>query len=389
MTEPTNKPLDRRRVLGLGLAGLAGATVGGRVGMAAEGPGGGWDGEAVDLAATLDQPGWAQGVAFSADGKTLAAGGGARDGVAPGWITTWEVGTWKHLRTVDVPAMRVYRLAFAPDGREVVAAGLDESRLILCKLDSGKCLDLVRRPNTGGIPMRPVFSPEGKYLLTSNPDEGITLWTTADWSPAQRLFGTHGEGCEVVIDPRAAWDQFDGRAYALARAGTLFDVRVTGSMPRDVVLPPGARYVGPPQFGLERVRGVDRPWDAKLLRLSPDGRTAALVATANDGRKGWINTYAVDDEGRFAARARIEIDLDAHATYSLAFTPDGRALVAGGGAADKDIRRWDLDNGRALAPLAGHGSSVVDLATSPGGWLASAGNADQTVRIWTSRRPAR
>lgn len=386
---PTSGVPGRRRFLALGLAGVAGPWLGTRAARGGEGPDARWDADAVDPAATLDQPGWVQAVAFARDGRTLAVAGFAAGGVAPSWITTWRVGTWRRLGLIEVPGMRIHRLAFAPDGAAVVAAGLDESRLILGDLESGRVRDLVRLPGTGGMPMTPTFTPEGRYLLSGTDEEGIRIWSADSWGESRRLPGTRDGGFEAVMDPLQPWGDLGGRAYLLGRDGTLFKTHFVQPIPVDAVVPPGARYVGPPQYGFARVRGVGRPWNASRLAVGPDGRSAAFVAADTDGGAGWVATFGVDGEGNWAARARLPLDLEPHLTYALAFTPDGRALVAGGGAADGNIRRWDLATGRVLPPLAGHRSSILDLATTPDGWLASAGNADRTARVWAPRGAAR
>ena len=287
--------LDRRRFLALGVAGAAFGGCGG-LARGDDGRAEGWAADVVDLVATLDQPGWAQAVAFSRDGRTLAVAGFAAGGVEPSWITTWRVGTWRRVRSIAVPEMRIHRLAFAPDGTAVVAAGLDESRLIVCDLESGKIRDLVRLPGTGGMQMTPVFTPEGKYLLSGTAEEGIRIWTTDNWDQSRRLLGTRDGSFEAVVDPAEPWEDFGGRAFLLGQGGTLFRTHFVRSVPSDAVVPPGARYVGPPQYGFERVRGVDRPWSATHLAVGPDGRSAAFVATGTDEQAGWVATFRVEGE---------------------------------------------------------------------------------------------
>lgn len=380
--------LDRRQFLAAGLAGLAAGVTPRADARGADGPAGRWDVDPVDAAAKLDQPGRAECVAFSPDGKTLAAGGfdGQEGGRPPSWITTWEVGSWRRLGQFDVPDTRIHRLAFAPDGASVVAAGSDWSDLIVCRLDSGKCRTLLRDRTTGGLQATPAFSPDGGYMVTAGP-AGVVLWDAADWGRVQDLGGTREGGFQVVVDPTQDWTGLQGRAFALGLHGTLFEIHPVAMPPRRAVIPPGARYTGPPEWGMARVLGVERPWSAGSLTIRRDGRMAAFKALNPDGQSGRIATFALDAEGRWSPAARIEPGDDFQWIYTLAFTPDGRAIVAGTGALGTPILRWDLATGRVLDPLAGHQGAILDLATTPDGWLASAGSSDNTVRVWVPRRP--
>ena len=71
-------------------------------------------------------------------------------------------------------------------------------------------------------------------------------------------------------------------------------------------------------------------------------------------------------------------------TFYLAFSSDGRRLVAGG--EKYTVKIWDVQTGEELQILSGHSGDVWAAAFSPdpgGRWVASAGE-DSTVKIWDS-----
>jgi WD40 repeat protein len=72
----------------------------------------------------------------------------------------------------------------------------------------------------------------------------------------------------------------------------------------------------------------------------------------------------------------------------LAFSPDGRTLVAGsyswvGFGSRFRLLRWDVETGAALGSLDGHRGEVGAVAFSPDGrTIASGSRGDRTVRLW-------
>ncbi len=68
----------------------------------------------------------------------------------------------------------------------------------------------------------------------------------------------------------------------------------------------------------------------------------------------------------------------------MAFHPSGTRLATA--SWDQTVRVWDTATGHDLANLKGHTDRVLGVAFSPdGGFLASAGGADLTVRVWDCR----
>jgi WD40 repeat protein len=75
-------------------------------------------------------------VAFSPDGKTLAAGGAALSLPHIG-IKLWDVATGKEMASLQVPEGVVRSVAYSPDGR-TLAAGSSDGTIQLWDVSSGK-----------------------------------------------------------------------------------------------------------------------------------------------------------------------------------------------------------------------------------------------------------
>jgi WD40 repeat protein len=76
---------------------------------------------------------------------------------------------------------------------------------------------------------------------------------------------------------------------------------------------------------------------------------------------------------------------------TVAFSPDGQWLATGGedslvtGAEDTLVKVWEVNTGREVFSLAGHKSSVRNLAFSPDGGRILTGSMDYSCKIWDAR----
>jgi WD40 repeat protein len=64
----------------------------------------------------------------------------------------------------------------------------------------------------------------------------------------------------------------------------------------------------------------------------------------------------------------------------LAYTPDGTRLVSVGD--DRNVRIWNLADGKVLHTLAGHTDWVLAVSVRGDGHLAATGGYDRTIRLW-------
>jgi WD40 repeat protein/tRNA A-37 threonylcarbamoyl transferase component Bud32 len=138
-----------------------------------------------EVFAPVGLPGPVEGVAYSPDGRRLAAAVG-------GAVKVWDTGTREEVRTFGEGAGRFTSVAFSPDGTRLAA--YDEKRLgsRLWEVDSGREVRAFPRSN-GGL----AYSPGGDVLAALGGNSDVLLWDLATGQQLRALSG-HAHGVHSV-----------------------------------------------------------------------------------------------------------------------------------------------------------------------------------------------
>ncbi len=290
--------------------------------------------------------GMVRAVAFSPDGKLLASGS-ADYGLGYGTpqrdntLRLWNVETGEELRRCEGISQAVHAVAFAPDGQMIAAVG--EWKMVgLWSVEAGEQIRKFPTPPTH--PISVAFSSDGRTIATGH-------------AALVRIDGPY------FLDP-------------VNSVVCLWDVD-SGQLRRKL-----SGHTGP----------------VNAVAFSPNGRCLASGSGGHHHGDSWSpakdNTLRLWDvqSGEQLAQQDTGSTVD-----SVAFTPDGKSIVSGGGdlaighGNDKpDLRLWRLPESvwpeneiNEIARLVGHTKRPTDLVFLQDGKRALSASGDGTIRLWS------
>jgi WD40 repeat protein len=324
-----------------------------------------------------DQKGTGWFLAFSPDGKMLAATSGGYDQQArkklPNSVRLWDVETRKLIRTLVADGPIIQGLAFTSDGKQLVTAGYDGT-FRRVDVASGKEVDMVKigeRMNT----VR--FSPDRKLVLLVNPKA----------KQGQLLIQNEYQLREVDTGKTVTPEKPFPTEPVLAVGPDAQSLVITVMQPPDprVKLPPGVSPIGGPMEG--------HLWDAKtgekseaLLQgtmtdavFSPDGKLVLLNPLALTSSAKAIQFWNVADKKLSPEKIPLT-----HNFNRIAFADDGSLLAAG--SDDRAVRLFETTKMKEVAVLKGTAPAEAVLF-APDGKMLAAAQADGTIRLWTRKGP--
>jgi WD40 repeat protein len=331
-------------------------------------------------------------IAFSPDGKLLAAAANSAD------LTVWNAESaaraWT-ARTAAAADQVVWDVAFSGDGGILASAG-DDGRAILWGAHDGRQL----RALEAVAPVTAVALSQDGRVATAEQGGTVKVWRAATGELLVTLRGHQDRVWRVVFSG-------DGKLLATASSDGTAKLWNVDTGQEIHTFPPGGGQVFPPGGG--QVLGVAfSPAPPILLataaRPRQTGRTLdgeATLWTIEDApalifRAGPVADVAFRGDGELLAAAAGEMgerDLatgaerrrpwcGAEASFAaLSFSPDGRMLACGGTAGA--LRLWDLGSGRPAPVLAARGEGVGRTGFSVDGRLFAAAAPGGMVRVWS------
>jgi len=112
------------------------------------------------------------------------------------------------------------------------------------------------------------------------------------------------------------------------------------------------------------------------VRFSPDGKTFVTATT-----KGSLKLWDAKEGNELKSLASLAFNLQC-----VAFSRDGKRIVAGGGPFGEDrfgwAGVWDISSGNQIAEMKDMPDSVLGIAISPDGKLVATAGRDRVARLW-------
>jgi WD40 repeat protein len=289
-------------------------------------------------------------VAVSPDGSLVATAAGE------GGVRLYDAKTGAFLRTIGGGDRGV---VFSPDGRLLTAAGFHMDKLVgVFDVQSGKRV-LTLPGQTEWEAYATAVSPDGKLLASTATDKQILVWELPSGKLRLQLKDLKEKLAALAFSPDSA---------TLAGAGGeklihLWDT-TTGKLRRSVA--------------------GHRDWICTLA-FSPDGRTIA------SGSCDW-GFHRAHDWPRPPSRGREQCewrlwDVDSGKLVrtvteqgqllSMSFAPDGKSLACG---LDQEVRLYDLSSKSAPRVITKHDATITSVAFTPDGSAIISGSHDQTAK---------
>jgi WD40 repeat protein/serine/threonine protein kinase/tetratricopeptide (TPR) repeat protein len=366
-------------------------------------------------------------LAFSVDGKTLAAAGDVGgDLVGAGVVKLWDLTTEQEIATLRGHAEAVLAVAFSPNGRMLASASSwNNGRIKLWDLTS-QPPRVTREWEADGASGPVAFFPDGKTLAAGNWNS-VKIWDVTSGvergshqvpSPVSSIDisrdgNTLALGCSNGT--LQLWEPATGRQLVMAHARPVASVAFT----------PNGKSVASVSWDRITLWDAARKHPEIILQgqaigqsgvaYSPDGKTLAYAITGGiiklcDPVTGqeFAKLSAQGDDIRYVAFSRDSkrlavgkssclkvfdvTTLQELGTFTtgnddnsaMALAPDGHTLVMGGSIRGWDLTVWDIDT-QHVRMILKHGARVCRAIYSPDGKSLITGDQWGNIYFWNAK----
>ena len=307
-------------------------------------------------------------IQFSPDGTQLAVASSTWTQTSTNnKIQIYNADSREELKVRIRPVEQQSSIAFSPDGK-ILASGGYNNAVHLWNVFTGASLKtfMGHEQRVNGV----AFSPDGRTLASGSEDHTLRLWDIAT--------GSHKK-CKLSGPVTSVAFSLDGKTLAagakcLREWVNYYTIYLWESVNHAFL---GSRKV---HAGGDWISRATFSPDIKTLATQVEGPVVFLWDIDSGGYKGGIE----GDRCRYYCEPTC-----------VAFSPDGKTLVSGGGtypcdqsppnqSSDNAVYLWDFVKNELKARLIGHTGIVDSIAFSPDGHTLASGSQgqDSTVLLW-------
>lgn len=338
----------------------------------------------------LPQEGTVTSVAFSPDGKRIAAA------CYNGNVSLWSVGTAQNivsLSTLRPGELDKTSVAFSPNGKYILAINRN---VTLWNSETG---EKAIPPDTkeDARVAQASFTEDGQTIIAVTQRGKLRIWSTSadgTWTSTGSPAGVSGR---LVLNPSLSLvaSGFDARTITLSEISTGRDLQVMkghAAAILNIVFSPDGKRVGSVSHD-ETARIWDVETGREVMRIRGRGSEVAGIAFNVDGRRIAIGdtrrTLTVWDSATVQQPLTWNVDGQPDPKYdarcTAIFRPDGRSIIT---ASKYEVKTWHANTGRRISIYRNHGR-LADVAVSAVGgrvvsvgYCASDGSIDPGVDVW-------
>ena len=245
-----------------------------------------------------------------------------------GTIRVWNPRVGHEVMRFESHTLHFSNLAFSPDGK-TLAIGQWNGTVSIYPSGPSPPFGLPELKGHTGPVTSVAFHPNLPILATASTDGNLRVWSLETDTPAQikhDLLNHNVPLTSVVFSP-------DGRKLAVGRWARSPGTTLV------VLERRGGHVIGEPlgvTYEISDQLQLDRHWESVMsVAFSPDGQTLAA-----GGAEGAVHLWAINSEGDIQSIPRV-LPRHKDSVFKVVFSPDGKTLASG--SDDGTVLLWDLE----------------------------------------------